>query len=60
MTDGDRVKAKRRAKKPPLTDAERHKRFTDIAKETNANEDPDAFDRAFASVVTTPKATSRK
>lgn len=43
------------AKRPPLTDAERHKRFKDMAKETDADEDPEAFDRAFANVVAPPK-----
>ena len=39
-----------RPKKPPLTDPERHKRFKDMAKEVDADEDPGAFDRAFASI----------
>ena len=42
-------------KKPKLNDAERHKRFLDMAKETDADENPEAFDRAFADVVTPPK-----
>lgn len=42
-------------KKPPLTDAERHKRFKDMAREVAADEAPDAFDRAFANVVAPPK-----
>lgn len=42
-------------KKPPLTDAERHKRFKDMAKETGADEAPEAFERAFTNVVTPPK-----
>jgi len=43
------------AKRPPLTEAERHKRFKEMAREVDADEDPEAFDRAFASVVTPPK-----
>jgi hypothetical protein len=33
--------------KPKLTDAERHKRFVDMAHEVDADESPEAFDRAF-------------
>jgi hypothetical protein len=42
-------------KRTPLTDAERHQRFKDMAQEVDADEDPEAFDRAFADVVTPPK-----
>lgn len=38
-----------------LTDADRHKRFKDMAREVEADEDPKAFDRAFATVTTKPK-----
>ncbi|WP_309622513.1 hypothetical protein [Novosphingobium sp.] len=44
-----------RPKKPPLTDAERHARFKEMAQEVIADEDPASFDRAFASVTTAPK-----
>ena len=37
--------------KPKLTDAERHKRFVDMAKEVEASEDPKDFERAFEKVV---------
>ncbi len=37
--------------KPKLTDAERHKRFVDMAHEVEADENPEAFDRAFEKVV---------
>jgi len=33
--------------KPKLTDAERHKRFVETAKEVGASEDPRDFDKAF-------------
>jgi len=33
--------------KPKLTDAERHKRFVEMAKEVGASEDPKDFDKAF-------------
>ncbi len=40
-------------KPPKLTDAERHARFKDMAREVGADESPDAFDRAFKMVVPT-------
>ena len=43
------------SKKPTLSDAERHKRFKEMAKEAGADDAPEAFDRAFANVVTPPK-----
>lgn len=45
----------KRAKKPPLTDAERHQRFKDMAREVGASDDPKAFDRAFRKVAAKPK-----
>jgi hypothetical protein len=45
-------------KKPPLTDAERHKRFKETAREIEADEDPAAFDRAFR-VVTQHKPVEK-
>ena len=47
--------ASSRPKKPPLTEAERHKRFIETAREVEAEEDPDAFDRAFSRVTAKPK-----
>lgn len=38
-------------KKPKLTDAERHKRFLDMAREVEASDSPKAFDKAFKSVA---------
>jgi hypothetical protein len=37
--------------KPKLTDAERHKRFVEMAREVEASESPKAFDRAFKTVT---------
>jgi hypothetical protein len=34
-----------------LTDAERHKRFIDMAREVEASDDPKDFDKAFTKVV---------
>lgn len=47
--------SKKPRKKKPLTDAERFKRFKEMAKEVEADEDPDAFDRAFSEVTSPPK-----
>lgn len=40
-----------RSKKKKLTDAERHDRFKDMAKEVSASEKPADFDRAFKAVT---------
>jgi hypothetical protein len=37
--------------KPKLTDAERHKRFVDMAREVEASEDPKDFEKAFNEIV---------
>ena len=37
--------------KPKLTDAERHKRFVEMAREVEALDDRDAFERAFERVI---------
>jgi hypothetical protein len=39
------------APKPKLTDAERHKRFVDMAREVDADESQEAFDKAFQRVT---------
>ena len=41
-------------KKPPMTDAERHKRFKDMAREVEASDSPEDFDAAFKSVTRPP------
>jgi hypothetical protein len=45
-------------KKPKLSDAERHKRFLDIARELLASADPKDFDRASDKIVK-PKPKKR-
>lgn len=45
--------------KPELTDAERHKRFVDMAREVEASEDPKVFDRAFDGVAGRPESKSK-
>jgi hypothetical protein len=37
--------------KPKLTDAERHKRFVEMAREVEASDDPKDFDMAFEKVI---------
>ncbi len=40
------------AERPPkLTDAERHERFKEMAKEVGASEEPADFDRAFSRIA---------
>lgn len=39
------------ARKPKLTDAERHKRFVAMAREVGASEDAKDFDKAFKKVA---------
>ena len=41
--------------KPRLTDAERHKRFVEMAHEVGASDDPKAFDKAFRAVTKAAK-----
>lgn len=43
--------AAKKTTKPKLTDAERHKRFVEMAREVEASESPKAFDKAFKKVV---------
>ncbi|MGD0151303.1 MAG: hypothetical protein ABSB77_22205 [Xanthobacteraceae bacterium] len=38
-------------RKPKLTDAERHKRFVEMARQVGASDDPKAFDKAFTKVA---------
>jgi hypothetical protein len=38
-------------RKPKLTDAERHKRFLEVAKKVDASDKADCFDEAFISVT---------
>jgi hypothetical protein len=39
------------ARKPKLTDAERHKRFVEMARRVEASNDPATFDKAFMRVA---------
>ena len=39
--------SRKTARKPKLTDAERHKRFVEMARQVGASDDPKDFDKAF-------------
>lgn len=52
--------ATKSAKKPRLTDAERRKRFIDMAREVEASDDPKDFDKAFKKAVQPRKPKSRR
>jgi hypothetical protein len=41
----------RKAAKPKLTDAERHKRFVEMARKVGASENAEDFDKAFKKVA---------
>jgi hypothetical protein len=43
--------AKKPQKKQPLTDAERHQRFVDMAEEVGASDKPEDFEKAFKAVT---------
>jgi hypothetical protein len=45
-------------KPPKLTDAERHARFKEMAREVGASEKPEDFERAFGKVIERPKSDS--
>jgi hypothetical protein len=42
-------------RKPKLTDADRHKRFVDMARQVEASNDPKAFEKAFKKVASAKK-----
>lgn len=46
--------------KPKLTDAERHSRFVHTAREVEASDKPEDFDRAFDKVVTPKPPASHR
>jgi hypothetical protein len=43
--------ANKQTRKPKLTDAERHKRFVEMAREVDASEDPMDVDKVFEKIV---------
>jgi len=48
--------ARKSAAKPKLTDAERHKRFVEMAREVKASDDPKDFEKAFNKIVPPKRA----
>jgi hypothetical protein len=52
--------APKRAPKPKLTDAERHKRFVEMARQVGASDDPKDFEKAFKRVVPSSKLRETK
>ena len=51
--------ARKPQSKSPLTDAERHARFVETAREVEASEDPKAFEGAFKAVAKAAPPKSR-
>jgi hypothetical protein len=49
-----------KSKPKPLTDAERHKRFVDMAREVEASDNPKDFDKAFNKITSKPKADNKQ
>jgi hypothetical protein len=49
-----------KGRKPKLTDAERHKRFVETARELGASNDPKDFDRAFDKITAKRSPESRR
>ena len=47
-------------KRPKPTDAERHARFVETAREVEASDDPKDFEKAFEAVATTPQTKPAK
>jgi hypothetical protein len=54
--------ARKSEPKRKLTDAERHKRFVEMAREVEASDDPKDFERAFKKIVPakSAKASERR
>ena len=46
--------------KPKLTDAERHKRFVEMAKQVGASDNPKDFEKAFSNVTKAKSPSSKK
>jgi len=52
--------ARKPQSKSKLSDADRHARFVETAREVGASDDPDAFERAWQRVVGPPKPPTDK
>jgi hypothetical protein len=49
----------RKSPKRKLTDAERHKRFVEVARAHGTSEDPKAFDKAFKKIISTNSSAKK-
>jgi hypothetical protein len=52
--------SRKSASKPKLTDAERHKRFVEMAKQVGASDDTKDFEKAFKRVTAGKPARDHK
>ena len=52
--------ASKSARKPKLTDADRHKRFVEMARKVGASDDPKDFDKAFTKVTSARKPQKKE
>lgn len=48
-----------RPKKPKMTDQERHERFVDMARDLEASEEAQDFDKAFETVTQKPASSEK-
>jgi hypothetical protein len=48
------TKTQKGGRKPKLTDADRHKRFVDMARQVGASDDPKDFEKAFEKATAKP------
>jgi len=46
-------------RKPKLTDAERHKRFVEMARQVEASDDPADFDKALRKIARPKRKTGK-
>lgn len=49
------IMARKPKRKSKLTDAERHKRFVEMARQVGASDDPRDFDKAFKKVASSKR-----
>jgi hypothetical protein len=53
------MSAKKKSK-PKLTDAERHQRFVEAARQVEASDNPRDFDKAFMGIASKPPLSKEK
>jgi len=54
------TKSAKKATKPKLTDAERHKRFVEMARQVGASDDLKDFEKAFKQIATGKRKSAGK